>query len=131
MEKENINSFLKLERLVFDKIDFKRIGFKNDLPCEYEISTSLASDEDESIYRVTLILCGKKKDEYTFEISLSGFFSVDSSENVEDALKADIIRRNTVAIMMPYMRSEVSLLTAQPEMDCLVLPPFNINKLFD
>jgi hypothetical protein len=30
---------------------------------------------------------------------------------------------------MPYMRSQVSLLTAQPEMDCVVLPAFNINSI--
>lgn len=26
---------------------------------------------------------------------------------------------------------EVTLLTAQPEMDCVVLPPFNINRMMD
>ena len=30
---------------------------------------------------------------------------------------------------MPYLRSEISLLTAQPGMECIVLPPFNINKM--
>ena len=32
---------------------------------------------------------------------------------------------------MPYLRSEVSLLTAQPEVECVVLPPFNINKMME
>ncbi len=34
------------------------------------------------------------------------------------------------AILMPYLRSELTLLTAQPDTDSVVLPPFNINKMF-
>lgn len=63
--KDGIYSALKLNKVVFDKIDFKRWGFKNN------------------------------------------------------------------AILMPYLRSEVSLLTAQPETDCVVLPVFNINKMLE
>lgn len=43
--------------------------------------------------------------------------------------KNELISKNAVAIIMPYMRSQVSLLTAQPEVDCVVLPPFNINNM--
>lgn len=32
---------------------------------------------------------------------------------------------------MPYMRSQISLLTAQPDTDCVVLPPFNVNEMLD
>jgi hypothetical protein len=32
---------------------------------------------------------------------------------------------------MPYIRSEVSLLTAQPETECFVMPVFNINAMFN
>lgn len=30
---------------------------------------------------------------------------------------------------MPYVRSEVSILTAQPGVDSIVLPPFNIVEM--
>lgn len=36
---------------------------------------------------------------------------------------------DTVAILMPYVRSQVSLITAQPEVECVVLPPFNIVEM--
>ena len=32
---------------------------------------------------------------------------------------------------MPYLRSELTLLTAQPEPDSVVLPPFNVTKMID
>ena len=45
--------------------------------------------------------------------------------NAEDA----IIQQNAVAIVMPYIRSEISLLTAQPGVDSVVLPSFNIAEM--
>ena len=83
------------------------------------------------MYRVTLMLKGEKKDEYTFEISLTGFFSFSSDEETDGELQNELISKNTVAIMMPYLRSQLSLLTAQPEVDCVILPPFNINKMME
>ena len=63
------------------------------------------------------------------EINLVGFFSFDNEEVLDESKKNDSISKNAVAIMMPYLRSEVSLLTAQPGVECVVLPPFNINKM--
>lgn len=42
-----------------------------------------------------------------------------------------IIQQNAVAIVMPYIRSEVSLLTAQPGLETVVLPPFNIVEMMN
>lgn len=38
-------------------------------------------------------------------------------------------KNRAVAIVMPYIRSEVSLLTAQPGVDPVVLSPFNIAEM--
>lgn len=55
---------------------------------------------------------------------------------VAEALEEDtditaLISKNTVAILMPYMRSELSLLTAQPGMECIVMPPINVNAMME
>lgn len=126
---DNIKSVLNMNKLVFDKIEFDRQGFKNQNQPNYSIETHFAKNQQENIYRVTLILKCDKKDEYTFEISLTGYFSFDSQEEMDENEKNELISKNAVAIIMPYMRSQVSLLTAQPEVDCVVLPPFNINNM--
>lgn len=126
--KKNIESVLKLNKVVFDKIEFNRLGFKNEQELELEIQSNISQRYETDIYKVTLILKGKKTDEYTLEISLSGFFSIESTELADD-LKNALITKNSIAILMPYLRSQVSLLTAQPEVDCVVLPPFNINEM--
>ncbi len=127
----DIKSVLKLEKLVFDKIEFRRKGFKNDNQLTHTIEVNFAKNIKEDVYRVILVFKGDKEEEYSFEINLTGYFSFRNEANIDENLQNELIRKNAVSIMMPYMRSEISLLTAQPEMDCIVLPPFNINSLFD
>lgn len=128
---KSIESVLKLNKIVFDKIEFKRLGFKNDKELELEIQSNISQRQEAGVYRVTLILKGKKPEEYTLEISLSGFFNIEADSELTEDLKNTLVTRNSVAILMPYLRSEVSLLTAQPEVECVVLPAFNINNMLE
>ena len=132
MNKEkNIQSILVLNKMVFDKIEFKRLGFSSDKELEVEIQSNIAQKNDEAVYKVTLNLKGSKPDEYIFEISLTGFFTIEQEDTITEELRDILISKNTVSILMPYLRSEVSLLTAQPGMECVVLPVFNINKMME
>ena len=128
---KSIESVLKLNKIVFDKIEFNRLGFQNDKELELEIQSNISKRKDPDIYRVTLVLKGKKPEEYTLEISLSGFFSIEVGDGLTEDLKNTLVTRNSIAILMPYLRSQVSLLTAQPEVECVVLPAFNINSMFN
>jgi Preprotein translocase subunit SecB len=130
-DKDGIRSVLKLEKLVFDKIEFKRLGFKNDKEIELRIRSNISQKQGADIYRITLVLNGDKPEEYSFEISLTGFFAIEDCPDITQELKDDLVSKNAVAILMPYLRSEVSLLTAQPGMECVVLPAFNINKMLE
>ena len=58
---------------------------------------------------------------------MNGFFDMENLESVSE--KEALIHKNAVAIMMPYLRSEVSLLTSQPETDVVVMPVLNISKM--
>lgn len=127
---DNYSSVLTLENMVFDKIEFNRIGFKNENEIKFSLKMQIGFGED-GTYRVTLILNGIKQDEYTVSISLTGIFSIKNGEDLDDKLIENLIKKNTVAILMPYLRSELTLLTAQPETDSVVLPPFNVTRMID
>ena len=129
--KETLQSVLQLDKIVFDKIEFKRLGFSSEKELELEIQTSISQKQNTDIYRITLILKGNKPEEYIFEISLTGFFSFEAEQDINEDLKNTLISKNAIAILMPYLRSEVSLLTAQPGIECVVLPAFNINKILE
>ncbi|MFR4031797.1 MAG: Preprotein translocase subunit SecB [Anaerostipes sp.] len=129
MNNKKVESVLKLNNLVYDKIDFQRQGFKTNAEFKFNISSEVyQSDEN---YRVTLKLEGEKEAEYTVYISLSGFFTLDSQCNLTEKDIETLITKNGVAIMMPYLRNQLSILTAQPETDAVVLPIFNINNMLD
>ena len=123
---KNYNSLLTLQKLVFDKIEFDRKGFKNKNELTFELQVQIGIGED-SVHRVTLVLKGEKKEEYNLIISLSG----EKEDSVNDEMVQNLINKNAVAIMMPYLRSELTLLTAQPDTDSVVLPPFNINAMLE
>lgn len=125
-----MESYLLLDHLVFDHIEFTRHGFrKNDsVPAfSLEVKTGNFSEMDD-LYRVTLILQGEKEAEYSLSITLSGFFKVNNT--VPDYIDKNVlIQQNAVAILMPYLRSEVTLLTSQPETDAVVLPVINVANM--
>ena len=127
--KRDARSVLKLQKLVFDKLLFERKGFSSENNFKFNLESQVSKRSNEDMYRVTLVLHGEKADEYTIDISLTGFFAFDSDDSLADEDKKELISKNTLAILMPYLRSEVSILTAQPGVDCVVLPPFNINNL--
>ena len=57
----------------------------------------------------------------------SGYFkTVVSSEDGQM-----IMYQNAVAIIFPYIRSQITLLTAQPGIDPVVLQPFNIAQMVE
>ncbi|MDO4266459.1 MAG: Preprotein translocase subunit SecB [Eubacteriales bacterium] len=127
---KNYDSSLTLQKLVFDRIEFDRKGFKNENELTFELQVQIGIGED-SIHKVTLVLKGEKKEEYNFTISLSGFFKIETPDSMSEEMTRNLINKNAVAIMMPYLRSELTLLTAQPDTDSVVLPPFNINSMLD
>ncbi len=83
---------------------------------------------DENDYKCSLAFKMSDDEESTFlEIVVSGIFEFKA--DLEPDLKEVIITKNTMAILFPYLRSQVTLLTAQPDIEPVVLPPININAL--
>ena len=122
-----------MDKLFFNEISFVREGVdrKEDSHFDFDLETTVSTNLEGDLYKVNLKMIGSKEDEYKLVISLIGIFSFVSTENLDDKLKIDLISKNTVSIMMPYLRSQVSLITAQPGVECVVLPPFNINNMIN
>ena len=59
----SFNSALTLQKMVFDRIEFNRKGFKNNKELEFELQVQIGLDKN-STYKVTLVLNGTKQDEY-------------------------------------------------------------------
>lgn len=131
-ESKSYESILKLKNILFDKIEYNRVGLQNENELVFRIQTAVAKRESDGVYKVSLELHGNKEGEYTFSIRLDGFFTFEyGKDECSKELEHELITKNAVAILMPYLRSEVSILTAQPGVECVVLPPFNIIEMLE
>ena len=124
--KESTTSILKLNGIHFNELSFKRRDSTDSVIDDCELTRKIV-DIDVDNFTVELNL---KLSTSIFEmsISLEGKFNI----ICEDALmKERLNKNNTISILFPYIRSEVTLLTSQPEMTPVIIPPININKLID
>jgi len=67
-----------------------------------------------------------EKDDMNIELVAEAQFLYESEDHSREE---SIINTNTVAIMFPFIRSQVTLLTSQPGMAPIILPPINTQKL--
>lgn len=121
---EKNNCVLKLDHLIFDELHFERKGFQNQNVLQYRFGFNFETHGSTGLIAHILIE-GNKQDEYTVLVRASGYFVLDESSEYDRL----ILRQNAAAIVFPYMRSQLSLLTAQPEVDPLILQPVNIAQL--
>jgi len=64
-----------------------------------------------------------------FHIQMVGVFMVDAPEEIDDETRETLYTDNTLAIMFPYVRAQITLLTTQPGIDPFYMPPINITGL--
>ena len=123
----NVQSDLSIQHFVFNSISFERIGFKNDnneLPATFGVRVEKQGGNH---YIVTLDVSVEKKDEFNATVSISGYCEIDDNHPQLDLM----LRVNAPAILFPYARAQLSLLTAQPETEPIVLPVVNFKKIYE
>lgn len=122
----SIASVLKLQHMVFDEICFEREGFPQDAEQGLSIGFGRTVKKiEDGCYRVALAAKAVKEKEYTVTVKLSGYFEIEETEPDRET----ILNENAVAILFPYLRAELTLITSQPEVEPLVLPAVNINAM--
>lgn len=65
---------------------------------------------------------------FSIDIDIEGLFHL---KNWEDPKQVPLITSNTIAILFPYLRTLVSMITANANVSPYVLPVMNISALFD
>lgn len=114
------NSPLVLENIeivesVFRKNDSKLDDVELGLNVKHEIS-EITKDE----YEIVLVTTVMDEAEKLFvSVTTKALFHTEQENR-------DMIEKNTIAIMFPYIRSYISLITTQPGMTPIVLPAMNI-----
>lgn len=127
LQDKSLRGELTIQHFVFNKISFDRTGFKSDiddLPASFSVQIEKQSDNH---YVVTLEVSIEKKGEFNALASISGYCEIDDSHPQRNIM----LNVNAPAIMFPYVRAQLTLLTAQPETEPIVLPVVNFQKIYE
>ena len=131
MSENNSMSILRLERLAFERIDYSRDILTDKKPSDYEMNFNreISTRDDKQHFKVSLTanLWDKDSRSINLTVKLSGFFFCDCED---EELKKELVQYNTLAIMFPYIRSQVSLISTQPDMPPIIIPAVNIVGMF-
>lgn len=128
MEEQEVRSILDMEHIVCDRLSFIRDGFLGDGSDEVKFKTASKVEQDgEGRYRVILNVTARREGEYEASVQITGYCRIDEACEIKD----ELLEKNAVAILFPFARAQLTLLTAQPETEPIVLPAFNINALLE
>lgn len=124
---ENNVSVLKLKKLFVKDFSFQREERINKESIKPDIlfSKTVEMKNDDAYIELSVSICDENS--YTLNLTIIGVFNVGETELDKNSL----LERNAIAIIFPYLRSQITLLTSQPSFNPIILPPININALFD
>ena len=125
MDINKMKSDLKMENFHFVECSITRDEIIENGPLEFDLQKEINELEDGSYIVVLTLIVKKEKNDLNVKVVASARFSIDSED--VDVIRT-LMNTNTVAIMFPFIRSQVSLLTTQPGMTPIVLPPINTAK---
>jgi len=123
MEIDKMKSNLKMSNLYFSKCSIERSAELKNGSYKADLQKNIERTNDHE-YDVELKLTIEKEDLSLLVVANAHFLYEDEDYSREE----NIIKANTVAIMFPFLRSQVTLLTTQPAMTPILLPPINTKK---
>lgn len=85
----------------------------------------------ENLVRVELKAILKSDNGMELLISIIGEFELLNYKEIPQQAAKELLEKNTVAIMFPFLRSQVTIVTSQPNMPSINIPPININYMLE
>lgn len=122
-------SKLNMIDMYFSRFQFfnKRKIESFNLRVNHKVSRRVDEEKNTEITILTTIENDSK--DVSLELVTVGVFNLVGEE--DEALKEEILNKNTFAILFPFIRSQISLMTTQPGFTPIILPPINVNDYVD
>ncbi len=129
IRQEDVSSDLIIVDFYFSEITFKNERIFGDSAVKISYSLDNQKLENGNVkVEVTTKVAGEGQGIF-LQLTAVGIF--DATAVVESDKKEFMEQIATVTAMMPYIRTQVTLLTTQPGLSQLILPPVNVYKLVD
>lgn len=123
-QEEILSNALRMTNLYFEFINFHSTGIPKEGENSAQVGFKEEHDITDNIISIKLFCKVEVEDVFDLELCLKGVFE---SGNIE----SKGVLPNAIAIMFPYLRAQVSLMTAQPNIPTISLKPVNINTLLE
>lgn len=121
--------------LILKDLFFSEFSFKNDeqekiktINCTHKINEFITKNRNEITVNIETTITSPKT-EFVLTLKTVGKFALNTDSDIEESTKMFLLTKNTVAIMLPFIRSQVSLITTQPKFTPILLQPLDVNKL--
>lgn len=124
MNINKVKSILRMNDFYFPNLNVKRE--KNIQSGEIEIDVTKDVQSTDSNNCIIILSLNINKDDLKVHVEAVGDFTYEGNTIPEHGFVT-----NAISIMFPFIRSQVTLLTSQPNMAPIVIPPVNINKLLE
>lgn len=122
MNIQKIKSDLVMEELFFPECTVSRAATIASEHIDVDVNKKIVQT-DAIRFEVTVTVdITKASSDLNVHVVAKATFLFDAADQT---LVKQVIETNTVAIMFPFIRSQVSLLTTQPGLTPIVLPPIN------
>ena len=134
MNIKECKSLLHMNDLYFSKCIFENNKNKGDGETIVDVSYNIVGDIDKqskSKVKVQIDLNLSSKDEsLSLFLQTIGLFEIDDKD-LDPTIKDFVLKRNTISIMFPFIRSQVALITTQPGLPPIMLQPIDVNALIE
>lgn len=127
---KEIKSELRFVNYIVDSVEFKNNpNFEGEeTSLDFKPSVEFDVEGNDLLVMLTVgVFNEAEKNDYPFEMKVTvvGYFKLTTDENVEK------YKANAVAVLFPYVRSIISTYTAAANINPLILPTVNINKMLE
>ena len=126
----NTECKLQMLDLYFSKYSFwqERKDDNKEYDSSFEIDYAINKEDDSKIKVTINTLVKNQTESFSLELQAIGIFRIDKNE-MDNSVYEHLVKVNTVAIIFPFIRSQISLLTTQPGMTPVMLQPINFSAL--
>lgn len=119
-----ISSNLMMKNLAFTNLKVKRdFSLSNDIEINGSFDVKFENVNDDEINVILSYNAKSKNNEINIEVELKGSFV--AHDLTDNDVKEYLLHVNTIAIMFPYLRSQISLITTQPGLIPIQIPIVN------
>ncbi|MDY4604005.1 protein-export chaperone SecB [Clostridium tertium] len=125
---------LILNDVYVKSIDFRRNrDFSDDeINLDFKIGSKIEKSEDDRSCEANIHVVIKDNNEKIhIDVEYVGVFGIDNLAGLNKGQQEYIMKKSTLAILFPFVRSFITTITSQTGIKPIILPPININALME